>query len=83
MFAAAGLDPENPPTTWQDFIAACDALKAAGYTPIGSGLKDGYLPGWLAVYFGAQNYDDPQRGLSSPSAWRNPIRTRNAPSGSI
>ena len=34
MFAAAGLDPENPPTTWQDFIAACDALKAAGYTPI-------------------------------------------------
>lgn len=63
MFAAAGLDPENPPTTWQDFIAACDALKAAGYTPIGSGLKDGYLPGWLAVYFGAQNYDDPNEAI--------------------
>ena len=63
MFAAAGLDLENPPTTWQDFIAACDALKAAGYTPIGSGLKDGYLPGWLAVYFGAQNYDDPNEAI--------------------
>ncbi len=27
MFARAGLDPENPPTTWDDFVAALTALK--------------------------------------------------------
>ena len=63
MFKDAGLDPDAPLTTWDEFISACDALKAAGHTPIGAGLKDGYLPGWLAVYFGAQNYDDPNEAI--------------------
>ncbi len=38
QFAAAGVDPQrwaNPRRpTWEEFTAACDALKAAGYTPI-------------------------------------------------
>ena len=34
MFAAAGLDPENPPTTWQDFIAACDASRRPATPPL-------------------------------------------------
>ena len=63
MFRAAGLDPDQPIKTFDEFVDACEALKAAGYTPIGSGLKDGYLPGWLAVYFGAQNYDDPNEAI--------------------
>lgn len=63
MFADAGLDPDQPLKTFDEFLAACEALKNAGYIPIGSGLKDGYLPGWLAVYFGAQNYDDPNDAI--------------------
>ncbi len=30
MFAEAGLDPENPPQTWSDFIAAHQAIRDAG-----------------------------------------------------
>ncbi|MGC9670692.1 ABC transporter substrate-binding protein [Planosporangium sp. 12N6] len=57
MFAKAGLDPENPPTTWDEFIAALTALKRSGVTPLGAGFKDAYLGGWLVSYFGAQNFD--------------------------
>ena len=42
MFAKAGLDPNNPPSTWQQFLAACAQLKAHGITPLGMGNKDGY-----------------------------------------
>ena len=35
IIAAAGLDFENnPPKTTEEFAAACEAIKAAGYTPI-------------------------------------------------
>lgn len=49
MFADAGLDPEVPPATWEEFLAACQALADAGYTPIGTGSLDG----WLVVHLGA------------------------------
>jgi len=42
LFEKAGLDPANLPTTWDDFIAACEQLKAKGITPIALGLKDGF-----------------------------------------
>jgi raffinose/stachyose/melibiose transport system substrate-binding protein len=57
MFTQAGLDPQNPPTTWDDFIRALTALKKSGVTPLGAGFKDAYLGGWLVSYFGAQNFD--------------------------
>ena len=28
VFEAAGLDPDNPPTTWEDLTAACEAILA-------------------------------------------------------
>lgn len=55
MFAQAGLDPENPPTKWADWLTACDKLRAAGITPIGTGFKDGWLGGWMVSYLGQQN----------------------------
>lgn len=58
MMEAVGVDPNDPYTTWEEFINVCQKLKDAGYTPIGGGLKDGWLPGWLAFYFGQQNYDN-------------------------
>ncbi|MFO1038177.1 MAG: extracellular solute-binding protein [Geminicoccaceae bacterium] len=42
LFKQAGLDPEKPPTTWAEFLAAAEKLKAAGITPIVVGLKDGF-----------------------------------------
>jgi raffinose/stachyose/melibiose transport system substrate-binding protein len=41
LFAEAGLDPENPPATWDEFLAAVQALKDAGITPLtlGEGEK--------------------------------------------
>lgn len=40
LFAEAGLDPENPPATWTEFLAAVQALKDAGITPIALGEGD-------------------------------------------
>jgi multiple sugar transport system substrate-binding protein len=31
IFAAAGLDPNKPPQTYEEFVAACEAIKKAGY----------------------------------------------------
>lgn len=37
LFEQAGLDPENPPATWTEFIDAVQTLKDAGITPIALG----------------------------------------------
>lgn len=46
LFAAAGVDPSRwaDPTepTWQEFIAACDALKSHHIVPIALGTGDGW-----------------------------------------
>lgn len=49
LMAQAGLDPENPFTTWDEFIAAIEALQAAGITPIAVGESEKW-PGmfWFA-----------------------------------
>jgi ABC-type glycerol-3-phosphate transport system substrate-binding protein len=39
LFKQAGLDPEKAPAKWDDFLAACAALKKAGITPIELGNK--------------------------------------------
>ena len=40
VFEAAGLDPNAPPTTWDEFMAACEAIKAIGIAPIAQGGAD-------------------------------------------
>jgi ABC-type glycerol-3-phosphate transport system substrate-binding protein len=37
LFEEAGLDPENPPTTWEGFLDAAEQLQAAGIIPVGFG----------------------------------------------
>ena len=48
LFPKAGLDPENPPATWTDFLAAVQTLKDAGITPIAIGEADKW-PGHSGV----------------------------------
>ncbi|MCF7944978.1 MAG: extracellular solute-binding protein [Spirochaetia bacterium] len=37
LFEEAGLDPENPPETWDEFLEACSVLKDYGTVPVGFG----------------------------------------------
>ena len=56
----AGLDPEHPPKTWADFIAACEKIKAAGIQPIVLGLKDGFGGEITGVGLQSQVYTIPE-----------------------
>ena len=40
VFTKAGLDPNAPPKTWDELIAACEAIKAIGIAPIAQGGAD-------------------------------------------
>jgi raffinose/stachyose/melibiose transport system substrate-binding protein len=58
LFEQAGLDPDAPPATWTEFIAAVEALQAAGITPISLGEGDKW-PGqfwfiYLAIRLGGE-----------------------------
>lgn len=57
LFKKAGLDPDNPPKTWDEFMAANAKLKASGITPIAAGVKDGWFGGWLWQLLGKQTID--------------------------
>jgi raffinose/stachyose/melibiose transport system substrate-binding protein len=52
LFYNVPLLAENgvtPPTTWEELLAACDTLSAAGVTPISTGNKDLWAAGnWLS-----------------------------------
>lgn len=51
LFAKAGLDPERPPRTWEEFIEAGQKLKAAGI----EGLVSGWGEIWMIDCF-TSNY---------------------------
>ena len=76
MFAEAGLDPDKPPETWDEWLNACDSLSAAGFTPIGTGFKDGWLGGWMVSYLGQQNFnsiDDLMAAVSGEKSLTEPM----------
>ncbi len=53
LFAAAGIDPtkwaDPSEPTWEEFTAACDAIKAKGKVPIALGNGDGW-PGTMYLW---------------------------------
>ena len=55
LFAQAGL--EGPAKTWDEFFEQCDALKAAGVTPVAMGTTGGGFSTslWFVALFGTSN----------------------------
>ncbi|BCJ68876.1 ABC transporter substrate-binding protein [Polymorphospora rubra] len=74
VLTAAGLDPENPPTTWDEFSAACEAVKNSGKTCLALGLS-GTFPAYWDFPEIARNYltEDDIRGLLAGTlSWTDP-----------
>ena len=47
LYTQAGLDPENPPTTWAEMVAACEAIKTTtGKACFTFGDKEGWNADW-------------------------------------
>jgi ABC-type glycerol-3-phosphate transport system substrate-binding protein len=57
LFEKAGLDPEAPPKTWDELLAACEKLKTAGIEPLGGGVQDGYWSEWYISHSLPQNLE--------------------------
>lgn len=58
LFAQAGVTPPSGDRwTWDEFLAACVKLKAAGITPFVGGDKDGYFGAWWFSNLGGQQLD--------------------------
>ncbi len=55
----AGLDADNPPATWDEWMAALETLKTAGFTPFGGGLSDGFWGEWYLGNALTQALDSP------------------------
>ncbi|MBB3213527.1 multiple sugar transport system substrate-binding protein [Herbaspirillum sp. Sphag1AN] len=87
-FKSAGISDE--PKTWDEFLAACNKLKAAGITPIAVGARDAWtLAGWFdyldlrlngnafhqQLMGGEIAYTDP-RVKKVYSAWKNLIDSK-------
>jgi raffinose/stachyose/melibiose transport system substrate-binding protein len=74
-FAKAGLNADSPPKTWDQFLNACDKLKAKGYIPIGGGIKDGFVGEWWLINTLTQNLDSAADALNlfiGKLDWREP-----------
>lgn len=64
IFKDAGLNPNSPPTTWNELFADCAKIKAAGFTCMEEGtqnLSGEFYPWYALTYMMA--------GAYSPSQW--------------
>lgn len=67
LFAKAGLDPDNPPKTWDEWIAAIRATTGDGVYGIAIGERE-TIPNWPILLWGAGGdvIIDGKSGLNSP-----------------
>jgi raffinose/stachyose/melibiose transport system substrate-binding protein len=64
-----------PPKTFDDWLKACEKVKAAGYIPISLGSKDKLLGDWLQAFFLYQQldtYSDVVKLCTGELRWDNP-----------
>jgi ABC-type glycerol-3-phosphate transport system substrate-binding protein len=65
LFTQAGLDPANPPKTWDELKDACTKLNGVGVVPIAGGLKDGWFGGWLFSILARQTHDSEKEFMAA------------------
>lgn len=77
LYTKAGLDPEAPPETWEEFLAANDALREIGVDPIAAGFQDGYYGEWMMYALTSQTLTDEefQQNLRGELDWTSPAVT--------
>ena len=70
----AGLDPTKPPTTWKDFLAACEAVKKKGKAGIAIGEKEGFWAEWFINSAYSQTFasGDRERLTRGEMKWTDP-----------
>jgi ABC-type glycerol-3-phosphate transport system substrate-binding protein len=75
-FSKAGLNPDEPPTTFEAMMDACDKLKTKGYIPLSAGVKDTFWTEWYTGHGLSPNLDTPADALKLFSGqgldWREP-----------
>ncbi len=59
VWTDSGLDPDNLPATYAEFVEAVIKIKDAGFTPWAVGIKDGYYGGWFPSILQYQFYNSP------------------------
>jgi multiple sugar transport system substrate-binding protein len=80
LFTKAGLDPNAPPATMDQFINDCRVFASHGITALSGGFKDGYEWEWWAFPLLDQlmspatsksflNYNYPMTGSAVATAW--------------
>ena len=57
----SGVDADAiPPRTWDDLLAQCEQVKAAGHVPIETGDLEGDFSVWWLTHFLVQQFDRPR-----------------------
>lgn len=68
IFAEAGVEAE--PKTWDELLAACEKIKAAGYTPIT--CDDAYITSMIGYHLGRLVGEDGVRDIVNNKKWDDP-----------
>jgi raffinose/stachyose/melibiose transport system substrate-binding protein len=74
-YAEAGLDPESPPQTWEELVAACEAITAAGSVPcFALGNREGFGGEFFLSSVAASSLTDEQHRAfaNGELAWSSP-----------
>jgi len=74
ILTKAGVDPEVPPATWDEFLAVCDKVKAIGVAPIACGEKEGDWADWFlnSSSFLELSADEATKLQRGEMAWTDP-----------
>jgi len=78
LLTQAGLDPEKPPATWQEFLDACEAMKKIGKAGVAVGEKEGFWASWFlnSIYFQTFEAGDQEKLTRGEMKWTDPKVTR-------
>jgi ABC-type glycerol-3-phosphate transport system substrate-binding protein len=59
IFRKAGLNPDEPPKTWDQFLQVCKKVQNVGITPIAVGFQDGWASVIMSQFFSNQLLENP------------------------